>query len=277
MTLYTFGDSWTEGVGADLNEENQTNTLEEKTEIRKKYCWPKHLSEYMNVEYENLGVGGSSNEIIFNSISHCLQTNKIKKNDFVVIMWSSSLRDNVVFFPKENDWYGNDWYMNSKYYLLKKYLYEDIFSFKKSKNKSYDTLKKQYKEFYITNLYNENYYNIVNQNYITYLQFMFKNLGIRYLFCDGFDTMVDFNLDKNIDKTEFIDKNHYWNFSKKTFRDFLLETEQSNIWENYKNRSNKDKHPNKYGYKLIATELFEFINKKNLLEYEINNPINYII
>ena len=106
---------------------------------------------------------------------------------------------------------------------------------------------------------------------------MFKNLGIRYLFCDGFDTMVDFNLDKNIDKTEFIDKNHYWNFSKKTFRDFLLETEQFNIWENSKNRFNKDKHPNKYGYKLIATELFEFINKKNLLEYEINNPINYII
>ena len=277
MRLYTFGDSWTEGVGSDLNEESQTSVLEEKTEIRKKYCWPKHLSECMNVEYENLGVGGNSNEIIFNSISHCLQTNKIKKNDFVIIMWSSSLRDNVVFFPKENDWYGNDWYIYSKYYLLKKYLYEDIFSFKKSENKSYDILKKQYKEFYITNLYNENYYDIVNQNYIIYLQFMFKNLGIRYLFCDGFDTMVNFNLDKNIDKTEFIDKNHYWNFSKKTFRDFLLETKQSNVWENYKKDNNNDKHPSKHGYKLISTELFEFINKKNLLEYEINNPINYII
>ncbi len=39
MTLFTFGDSWTEGVGADLEEELKTNVFEERTKIRHTLCW----------------------------------------------------------------------------------------------------------------------------------------------------------------------------------------------------------------------------------------------
>ena len=44
MKLFTFGDSWTEGVGGNIEDEYTTDIPEQKTIIRQKYCWPKHLS-----------------------------------------------------------------------------------------------------------------------------------------------------------------------------------------------------------------------------------------
>ena len=68
MKLFTYGDSWTEGVGGNVEEELTTEIPEERTNIRQKYCWPKHLSELLNCEVKNNGVGAFSNNAIFNSI-----------------------------------------------------------------------------------------------------------------------------------------------------------------------------------------------------------------
>ena len=39
MRLFTYGDSWTEGVGGNISEEEKTDVPEERTIIRHKYCY----------------------------------------------------------------------------------------------------------------------------------------------------------------------------------------------------------------------------------------------
>ena len=70
MKLFTFGDSWTEGVGGNI--EDSIDSPEQRTIIRQKYCWPKHLSELLKCEVKNNGVGAFSNNAIFNAISYKL-------------------------------------------------------------------------------------------------------------------------------------------------------------------------------------------------------------
>ena len=273
MKLFTFGDSWTEGIGGNIEEENTTNILEEKTKIRQKYCWPKHLSELLNTDYENFGVGGTSNQIIFNSVCKCLSLKKIQKDDFVIVMWTSPLRDNLPFFPVDDEFHF--W---SKRYVDKKYLYDKVFSYEKGKNEKYDKLKKEYKEFYIFNLMNDTYYDIVNQNYSIYLQYMFTELGIRFLFVDAFDIMVTPKIIKEVDKTTIIRKEHYWNFSTKTCKDLLIETDRADVWQDYRKfTSTAGKHPSNNGYKMIAQNLYTWIIKENLLYYSTKTPESKLI
>jgi hypothetical protein len=200
MKLFTFGDSWTEGVGGNLTEEYVTDIPEERTIIRQKYCWPKHLSNLLNCEFVNFGVGAFSNNAIFNSISNQLKNETITKDDFVVIMWSSSLRDQLPFFPNEDSLYIWGQRYKSKQHLIK-YIFDGI----TGNNIKYNRVEKNFREYYITNLFSESYNDIVNQNYILHLQFMFKEMGIQYLFCDAFDTMINKNIICEIDNTNLID------------------------------------------------------------------------
>lgn len=272
MRLFTFGDSWTEGVGGDLIEEEKTNTPEERTKIRQDFCWANYLSKLLNVEFINLGMGSSSNKTIFDMVTESIHNYTINKDDLVVIMWSSSLRDELPFFPSYNPWHF--W---GERYLSKKHIYEFIVD-KSELNKSdlHVNLKKEYKEFFIENLFSNFYYNIVNQNYIIYLQFMFEKIGIRYLFCDAFDNMIKEDITAEIDKTSLINKTHYWGFPNKTMKDILIETNLKNVWEdgNLWLNNKSGKHPSKYGYELMANELYRWIIKKNILTYKTNklNP-----
>lgn len=272
MRLFTFGDSWTEGVGGDIKEEFTTNSLEERTKIRQKYCWPKYLSDLLKIEFQNFGMGASSNKTIFDMITQSIHNHTINKDDLVVIMWSSSLRDELPFFPSNNPWHF--W---GERYVSKKHIYEFIVD-KSELNKSdlHTNLKKEYKEFFIENLFSNFYYNIVNQNYIIYLQFMFEKIGIRYLFCDAFDNMVKEDITAEIDKTSLINKTHYWGFPNKTMKDILIESNLKNVWEdgNLWLNNKGGKHPSKYGYELMANELYKWIIEKNILTYKTNklNP-----
>jgi len=273
MKLNTFGDSWTEGVGGNLFEEDGVSTLEEKTKIRHKYSWPKQLAEILDIDCLNYGVGGSSNKLIFDMICGYIDRNIIKENDLVIIMWSSSLRDELPFFPPDNEWHS--W---SKRHTDKKYLYDPILQLKKGENELYDKLKIQYKEWYVLNLYNQNYYNMINQGYVLYLQYMFKNLGIRYLFCDAFDNMIDRYISKEIDKSDLIDIKHYWGLKTNTFRGFLENFNRNDIWQDYKKpNSFIGTHPNKTGYKLISEEIYKFLIENNILNYNLKEKLNIII
>jgi len=274
MKLFTFGDSWTEGVGGDLIEEEKTNSPEERTKIRQNFCWPKYLSDLLEIEFCNFGMGASSNKTIFDVVSHSIHNQTFSKNDLVVIMWSSSLRDSLPFFPDDNPWHF--W---GERYLNKKHIYQFIVNTTKLNNTDSHiniNLKKDYKEFFLENLFSDQYYNIINQNYILYLQFMFDRIGVRYVFCDAFDTMIKKNILKEIDKTDYINKNHYWNFSNKTFKDHLCETNKKEVWEDKKlwdDNHYGGKHPSKFGYQLIAKELYHWILEKNILNY-ITKDIN---
>jgi lysophospholipase L1-like esterase len=264
MKLVTFGDSWTEGVGGNNEEIFTTDNPEERTIIRQKYCWPKHLSNLLGCDVNNNGVGGFSNNAIFNSIHFQLRNEIINQDDFVVIMWSSSLRDELPFFPNENNFrmWGNRY--KNKQHLLR-YIFDGI----SGNNIKYNRVEKNFRNYYIGNLFNETYYDIVNQNYIIHLQFIFKELGIRYLFCDAFDLMINKNINILVDNTNLIDKNRYWGYGDKTMENLLINTHRKDVWENNSHftESTAGVHPNNNGYKLIADELYKFINEGNLLTH----------
>lgn len=273
MKLFTFGDSWTEGVGGCLEEELTTNIPEERTIIRQKYCWPNILSKLIEINYVNFGIGGCSNKVIFDAICESIDNKTIEKNDLVIVMWSSSLRDDVPFFPSNNPWHF--W---GERYLQKNYLYQKVFG-NKQKTNDYSRIKKEYQEYFLSNLYSDSYYHIVNQNYILYLQYMFNKIGIRYIFCDAFDFMIKPDIIKDIDKTYLINKEHYWSFSEKTIKDFLANTNKKNVWEDGSLWSEHigGKHPNKIGYELIANMLYDYILEKDILYYNTNEIENRII
>jgi lysophospholipase L1-like esterase len=263
MKLFTFGDSWTEGVGANLLEESETEIPEEKTLIRHKYCWPKKLSELIECEFENNGVGAFSNNAIFNSITYKLKNGSITNKDFVIIMWSSSLRDDLPFFPNENNFtiWGNR-------YKDKQHLFKYIFDGIDGINMEYNRIEKNFRDYYIQNLFTDSYYDIVNQNYVLYLQFVFKQLGIKYIFCDAFDTMITKHINHTIDKSYLIDDKQYWGYKEKTFADFLINLNRKDVWEDGTHwvKNTVGKHPSSVGYKLIAEELYEHMQNNNLLE-----------
>ena len=100
MKLYAYGDSWTEGVGIDWSTEQSYKDRNQLQLFRNKNSWVTHLANKMGLEAINNGWSGKANNIIFNEVINDLRNNKIKKDDFVVIMWSSSLRDYVPFLPK---------------------------------------------------------------------------------------------------------------------------------------------------------------------------------
>ena len=242
MNLHAYGDSWTEGQG----------TTEDRQQW-KTHSWVKIVSDNLGVTPINNGISGNSNLNIFNKVIDDLIEDKIKENDIVVVMWSSSLRDLVPFLPK------NEWVSWSVKHLVE-YPHKFVESYQ-SENEKYNNFLYSFKELFITDLFNQNYYNIVNQNYIIFLQKMFEFYKIKYVMFDAFESMIN-DLDKKDSKLEIINQNYYWEFNKKTIRDLLNSTNRDDIWEhaeNYKDRPTQ--HPNIEGYRLISEIIYDFIKK----------------
>lgn len=263
MILYAFGDSWTEGVGGDIEEEKKTEIPEERTKIRHLTSWPKYLAEMLEIDFVNMGVGAASNKIIFDSAVSLIKNDTIKTNDLVIIMWSSPLREEVQFFP------GDEWHFWGKRYQNKEHIFKFILKNQEVKNLKYRRFEKEYKEFFISKIYDDSYYDIIGQNYILFLQFMFKKMEINYLFCDAFENIISKNIIKDLDKTHLIEKNNYWNFMESDFREFLILKNSKNVWEDNVlfNKNNSGKHPSKDGYKIIAEELFRWILEKEIIQH----------
>jgi len=58
------------------------------------YHWTNKLARYYQADYDNLGIGGmSNNEIYYRTIEHCLY----QKYDLIVIMWTSLARQWIYF------------------------------------------------------------------------------------------------------------------------------------------------------------------------------------
>jgi len=274
MKLFTFGDSYTEGVGCDLNQEYKiisSNGFADVTLFRNQYSWPKYLADKLSIEHTNYGVGASSNKDIFENISQILKTNTISNGDLVIVMWSSSLRDSVPYFPEE------EWHIWSNRYKEKKHIFNTFLNKKHSNNPIYNDSLNEYKLFFMDNLFSNVYYDYVNQNYILFLQHMFNKMNIRYVFCDAFDSMISKLVDLNIDNTHLINETNYWGYRTKTFKDFLIDFNTGDVWEDFvKWEDVPGKHPNKFGYKLIADELYEFIKQNNILTYRLNSKLRLI-
>ena len=251
--LHAYGDSWTEGQG--VGGELIYTDREELKKYRNQYSWVNLLSNKLKLSYINNGLAGISNEKIFNKIVSDVRNGIIKNNDFVTIMWSSSLRDNVSFLPN-NEWIS--WSVNE---LIK--TPDRFINSYNSEDTSYNDFIKYYKKFFITDVLNLNYYNIVNQNYIIFIQKIFEFYEIKYLMVDAFDIMVN-NPNKIDDKTYLINKINYWNFGIKTIKELVNESNIENKWEILL-PPKVAPHPNKNGYYIISEELYNYIKKNKLL------------
>lgn len=264
MKLFSYGDSWTEGTGADLVREEPLYDFPDKLRefrIHKSYTY--HLSNLLNCDFVNNGKNGCSNNSIFNDVIGDIKSNKITSSDIVIVAWSSTLRDSVPFFPT-SEWHiwGNDWlYKENQHVFVNYNLTED---------EKYNNFLVDYKTLFIGNMFNQNYYNIINQNYIIFLQELFNYYKINYIFCDAFDSMI-YNINSKDSKLHLISKDKYWGFCKKTFKSLLWEQNDDRLWEIgiRPNTVYSPQHASEFGYKLIANELFEFIKIRKI--YNVDN------
>ena len=255
MILHAYGDSWTEGEGCDLEIES-TLKNQELIIYRNQNSWVKLLADKLNLQWINNGKSGNPNSVIFNSIIDDVTNDRIKKGDLVIILWSSSLRDYAAFLPRQQ------WVSWSVKHLVN--LPEKFINSYKSHNETYDSFLREYKSFFLDNLFNQNYYNIVNQNYIIFLQKLFEFYGIKYVMADAFDMMVVDPNEKD-DIGGMIKTKYYWEYRKKTMRDFLQET-KLDCFEDIKMISkNPAQHPNIMGYNLISVEFNNYIVKNNII------------
>ena len=255
MILHAYGDSWTEGEGCDLEIES-TLKNQELIIYRNQNSWVKLLADKLNLQWINNGKSGNPNSVIFNSIIDDVTNDRIKKGDLVIVLWSSSLRDYAAFLPRQQ------WVSWSVKHLVN--LPEKFINSYKSNNETYDSFLREYKTFFLDNLFNQNYYNIVNQNYIIFLQKLFEFYGIKYVMADAFDMMVVDPNEKD-DVSSMIKTKHYWEYRKKTMRDLLQET-KLDCFEDIKMMSkNPAQHPNILGYNLISVEFNNYIVKNNII------------
>lgn len=255
MILHAYGDSWTEGEGCDLEIEKDLKN-QDLIVYRNQHSWVKSLAEKLNVNWINNGKSGNPNAIIFNSIIDDVVTGRIKKDDFVIILWSSSLRDYAAFLPRQQ-WVS--WSVKHLINLPEKFIHSY-----KSNDSVYDRFLSEYKSFFLNKMFNQNYYNIVNQNYIIFLQKLFEYYGIKYFMADAFDKMI-VGLDSKDDITDLINKNQYYYFGKKTMRDYLNETNTDCFESKEMLEKNPAQHPNKLGYNLITQEIYNYIIENNII------------
>jgi hypothetical protein len=257
--IVAYGDSWTVGEGCNREIED-TLSKHEKIIYQKENSWVKHLSDKLELPYQNNGISGNPNNVIFNQIVDDIKSGETTKNDFVIVMWSSSLRDYLPFFPKGPK---GEWLSWSTKHLME--TPDRFFTSTQTENRYYDFFMEDYKKFYLTNLYNENYYSIVNQNYIIFLQEFFKHYKIKHMFIDGIEDMF-MGVLPHYDRTDLIDSRVYWQFKKQTARGYLNEFNRADLWEHTERWNTRGtQHPNSEGYILLSDELQRFIDTQKII------------
>ena len=258
MKLHAFGDSWTEGEGTNWPIEQSFKDRKQLQLFRNESSWVNTLANKLGLEPVNNGWSGKANNVIFNEVINDLRNGKIHKDDFVVIMWSSSLRDYVPFLPK-GEWisWGQMELAALPHKFTESYTYGD---------EKFNNFLAEYKKFFLGNLFTQNYYNIINQNYIIYLQHMLNEYGVKYIMCDAFDLMIQ-NLDKKDDNTYLINKSTYWGFANESLELWLIKNfKGEDVWEKkIPNPMKVAQHPNEAGYQLISQELYNYIVKNNII------------
>jgi len=277
--LITFGDSFTEGEGAWLEKTTLIEKLYkdpsegrlEASKFNSKFSWPTVLGKLLDVKkVANEGSCGSNNSRIFNRVFEFDKDGMINEEDLVVIMWSSSLREKLPFFPhlfQQQSPVGLGWSLNEVFdsygetNFMERYYKGDESTIDYSKNTLEPFMKTFFKK-YITNSYDAKYYNILNFNFVYFLQEFFKYKKCKYIFIDAFESMNSFNRDYK--KWNKINQSHYWNFGKNTAWNYLNNI-GGDIFENKElsfNPPGQKCHPNRHGYELIGKELAKFYKLK---------------
>ena len=306
--LFCFGDSFTEGEGAwvektfPIQEEYKNKDSSRGaaiiSEINYEYSWPKQLGDLFGLdtskpldeeghfinppEFTNFGSCGASNNYIFNEVFKADLQKKFTEDDLVIIMWSSTMRDKLPFFPnlfQDKGPVGLGWSLK-EVLSFNAVADKDSSSVQVQRNFSqrynFDDLPKHERNYlintitpfmhdyfkpFISEVHDTGYYNIINYSYIHLLQSYLKARKCKYIFIDAFENMTDFN--PGYKKWDNIDPKNYWSFKTNTAWGYL-DGIGGDVFENTKltyNPVGQRCHPNRHGYKLIAKLLYDFYSK----------------
>lgn len=284
--IICFGDSFTLGEGANLKLTKEIESLFDKSpegcakaaglvsEINKKLSWTQYLHDTLGIYVANEGESGATNIKIFNNIfNYEVGGNQYTPNDLVIIMWSSSIRNKLPWFPSvfsESGPVGAGW-------SLKELLGKDAHTNFKERYYTTSTTEneKRYLEFtlspfmsdyfkkYLTELHSDEYYNLVNLNLVVFVQEFFKSRKIPYLMIDAFERMDSFKSKKDERWNTLVDPTYYLGFGKSTLWD-ELNTIGGDIWED-KDLSYSPEgqrcHPNYEGYRIAGKIISDYIQK----------------
>ena len=259
--IVSFGDSFTAGLGTDRKEEQTIfNNHEDKSEARKlqrkfriNNSFTKFLADKFNCDYLNLGENGCSNMDILNKVFG----ESITSDDFVLISFTSSLRDTPSFFPSNFSKRDRLSGIADSRVEIKQSLKAGL---EHPKNNPIQSFMDRYIKFYITDMYDDYYYSMYNQNIIMILQKYLEHNNINYIMVDAFESML---YSKEYDKIDLIDKTKYWGFDSKTISSFLHEFDDKSLFEKDQWRPNENTpaHPSRDGHILFANELYRYINE----------------
>jgi len=257
--IYSFGDSFTAGLGVDreweesqLSEhprwdvmtDDEKNTQRSKVKIfRTKNSYTGQFASKVGIGYQTSAISGCSNVDILNSIFEF--DKNFKQGDIVFVGFTSSLRNPLPFFPKL--FTGSLIPNKNVLHLYKK---------KKKSENNLENFFQDYYSFYLTEMFDNKYYELFNYNLIVFLQKYLEYKKVKYIMIDAFDYMVN-------EKYEHIDTKYYWNFNKKTILSYVKSFNDEGLLETagYNPYNQTPRHPSIEGHKLFADELYKFYKK----------------
>ena len=266
MNLYSFGDSFTMGLGMDKKFEESnlgehpdwdTMTDEQKNKQRsivanfwKDNCFTKLLSDKLNTDFsKNHAVAGCSNLDIVNSI--VTNSFKFKPDDIVLVGWTSSLRDKITFWPDN----PITWISSSKLQAAHDFETKQkagVFHSKKFQ-KEEDTLKKFWKELpkkWLIHPHYEEYYHIFNTQILYFTQELLNHFQVKYIFFNAFEPMLK-------RKEQTIDMSKYWKGGDESIWTYTKHDDNLLELKDYSGNS-IIRHPSKEGHKYFSKSLYKF-------------------
>jgi len=258
------GDSWT--YGSEIRDPTLPKRVNDWDEPNDKYrlprIWPNKLGKMIGIDdVVNLSYPAGSNDRTVRHLmgwltEYYLKDNKPTDELFVVIGLTSPERKDFYYRSKRDNWWFTLWPMWEH-----KYPQDDITNFSK---------------LYIKNFYHSEEYTHRYINQIFYLQTVFKQYNIKYLFFQAFYQYKDLNI------RNWLDSPHYRHYNSQPDRyiwdmidpiRFMHKQDEIQSFHNY--IINKDKteyktdsilnmHPTELGHTWWAEHIYEYCKENDL-------------
>lgn len=280
MIIHCFGDSWTHGIGVELAPGNGSISAEERYDKnwdveREKYSWPGHLNKLLTKKYlvKNYGCAGYNNFQIYHDIIHNLQNYVIKKDDLVIVAFSSIIREPLNFLTLSGDSlgfvnYSNACHVGNSVKTNDNFLYPNWIV--QIEDKVFQNAAINMYMDFLANRFDTKILYQIAMNYIVNLQILFESMGIKYLFVNAFENIIS----KDIAFYNLINKEN-WVLFEYTLSEYLLDRKDEideslpySLWQDdVKNppKCSDGPHPNRIGYKFIAELFVKEIEKRKIL------------
>ena len=271
MKLYSFGDSFTQGLGTDRKLEHKLmgedgdwdNWSEEKKNIQRtkvSKLWIENSFTHMfanklKCQYRNFGHNGSANmDIVEMIVRH---SHLFEKGDLIIIGWSSSLRDKIPFWPKQvrYQWIAPSQQVKNNFLIPNEKGVPGIGEHIEEFNEELQNEKEVHEFFlnftkgWLVEGYQEEYYQLYNQQLIYFVQKFLDYNKVKYIMFNAFEPMLD-------EKSSLIDYNYYWKEGKESIWSFTKHDDDLLEVKGY--TSSDIRHPSKKGHKYFTESLYKF-------------------